>query len=214
MSVPFTCRAYDLASVPLSGLTPAVTAVRRNVGGTYTTLDPRTMTEVSDQPGFYEGSFTAAELPPGTLIQYRVDLTAAAAPRYIDAELDAGQEVAQPTFDEGGEVFTMRRGDLLPFFEKVLRDERGARLDLGGEDVTVMFQMRLVGGVGLVVEAGEVELVNGGSKGRVRYEWESGDTDLVGIYEAEFLKTAGEEGLLTLPIGRRYRIEILPALSD
>jgi hypothetical protein len=83
----------------------------------------------------------------------------------------------------------IKRGDLLPSVVGTCEDANGPVSLEDAEEPT--FKMRLPDSDEVVV-SGEAEIlqigdgVEDGSKGRIRYVWSEGDTDVAGRYEAEF----------------------------
>lgn len=89
--------------------------------------------------------------------------------------------------------FWLKRSDLAPSITATLVDADGVALDIQGVDVT--FAMRYLQPSGAwdvegTVYAAATNLQSGdgsdGSKGQVRYDWVTGDTDIPGGYKAEW----------------------------
>jgi hypothetical protein len=159
-------------------------------------------------PGMYQADLDDALLLPGSEIRYVVDAGTSATQRFYDGEVTAAVvDLPAETLEQSD--LTIRRGDLLPVFERVLLNERGGRLDLSGEEVSVQFRMRVSGGSELAV-SGDATIVGDGKHGRVRYEWSDGDTSQAGTYDAEFAVSGGP----TAPATRFYRITIVNSLLD
>lgn len=97
-------------------------------------------------------------------------------------------------------TFTIKQGDTAPALEATLIDPNGQPINLAGMSVTFCMG-RHVRAPAEVVDAAE---------GRVRYEWQEGDTDRPGKWNAEFIVTtiAGESqrvpnaGYITVHITR------------
>jgi len=85
----------------------------------------------------------------------------------------------------------LKRGDRRPLLEAQLFDPLGNPQDLNGV-VAVRFRMRDPVSRAIVVSDQAAVVVSPGS-GVVRYDWQAGDTDLEGAFEAWFLveHTAG-----------------------
>jgi hypothetical protein len=80
--------------------------------------------------------------------------------------------------------FTIKRGDRLPSIEAVLKDAANTIADLSGVGVSVRFLMT-ARDAGVAPLNAPAVIVNGAA-GRVRYDWQVGDTQTVGVYYAEF----------------------------
>jgi hypothetical protein len=78
----------------------------------------------------------------------------------------------------------LKQGDRLPALRVQLLDANGAALDV--TSATVTFRMRDARTKALKVAAGSTTKPNGGADGVVQYAWATGDTDIVGSFEAEF----------------------------
>lgn len=78
--------------------------------------------------------------------------------------------------------FTLAAGDLLPIVERTLYLPGGAVADLTG--VTVEFRWKRVGSSGNAQV--RTATIVAATRGRVRYEWVLGDTDVAGEYDYKF----------------------------
>jgi hypothetical protein len=150
---------------------------------------------------------------PGCAIGYVIDCTDAAAARYL-AGHSMSREAApvdlapSPTSTAD---WKMKRGDLFPVFDRVLVDEHGHRIDLTDRDVT--FRMRMVGADVLKVNAA-ADIIDE-KKGHVRYACVDGDTNLAGLFDAEFfVEDGGDVGPRTVPANGFFRVEIANSLAD
>jgi hypothetical protein len=84
-------------------------------------------------------------------------------------------------------IFNIKQGDLLPVIQATALQADGTPLNLTG--ATVVFRMRKhLATTWKVNSAGAVVTP---ASGIVSYTWIAGDTDTVGVYEAEFLATIG-----------------------
>ena len=97
--------------------------------------------------------------------------------------------------------FTIKRGDTGPALEVTLLDSDGTALDISG-NLGVQFQMKERqyagdGAVALKVDAAAT-VVNA-SGGVVKYSWTSADTNEVGEFVGEFVVTAGDGTIRTVP---------------
>ena len=98
-------------------------------------------------------------------------------------------------------TFTIKQGDTGPALEVTLRDSDGTALDISG-NLGVQFQMKpaeYVGNdaVGLTVDASAT--VVDATNGIVKYVWGASDTTEVGDYSAEFVVTASDATVRTIP---------------
>jgi hypothetical protein len=91
--------------------------------------------------------------------------------------------------------FNIKEGDTRPSLEAQLLDENNDPRNLQG--ASVRFHMEDVDTGSVVVDA-SARILNT-QDGRVVYEWQSGDTDEPGRYEAEFEVTYGGGEVETFP---------------
>lgn len=82
---------------------------------------------------------------------------------------------------------TIKQGDLFPDVIHVITDENGAPIDLTGAVVT--FSMRSTRDPSNVVVNDQTGSVVSGPAGKIKYEWQSGDTAEPGTYDGEFYIT-------------------------
>ena len=107
--------------------------------------------------------------------------------------------------------FALKEGDLVPSITATLEDSDGTPIDITGADVT--FVMRAIRGDAPIIEAVATNLQAGaGTTGQVRYDWQVGDTDTPGGYDAEW-RVEFAEGFGTIPSNRYIAVEILPKLG-
>lgn len=94
--------------------------------------------------------------------------------------------------------FVIRTGDTASPLVVVPRDDAGNPVEMGGADV--VFAMAPAAGGELVVEQ-PAEVVNGAGDepDRLRYDWQSGETDDAGLYLAEFRVTYADDEVQTFP---------------
>lgn len=106
--------------------------------------------------------------------------------------------------------FEIKQGDTRPRYEAQLLDNVGepeeAPIDLTTA-TNVKFFMRLKTDKTIKVDAGDVDITDDAT-GMVSYEWQTGDTDTVGVYEAEFVITWSDGGIETVPNKGFKEIEI------
>lgn len=96
--------------------------------------------------------------------------------------------------------FGLKSGDLLPSIPATLY-VGAAVLDLTG--CTVRFVMRELGGA--VVIDQPASIIGAPTLGQVRYDWQAGNTDRVGLYIVEWHVTRPDAKTLTVPsLGYSY----------
>lgn len=105
--------------------------------------------------------------------------------------------------------FYIKQNDTVPSLRADLKDGDNAAIDLTG--ASVKFIMRAIGGTTAVINASASIVSEAG--GTVQYNWQSGDTDTVGSYQAEFEVTYSGGTVETFPNDGYIRIEILDDLG-
>lgn len=103
--------------------------------------------------------------------------------------------------------FLIKKDDTYPPITAILQRD-GSAIDLSG--ATVQFQMALQGESALTVDAAAT--VTDAENGEVEYSWDAADTDVVGIYEAEFVITYASGRIETFPNDHFLYIEIVEDL--
>jgi hypothetical protein len=111
-------------------------------------------------------------------------------------------------------VFEIKRGDTAPAFEKSLNDELGQPVNLDGL-TELDFHMRDENYETVVDDdtTGNVSVENVVS-GDVSYQWQSGDTDTLGSYKAEFVVTYDDGTIQSFPRNGMYDIEVTEDIDD
>lgn len=87
------------------------------------------------------------------------------------------------------QVHYMREGDLEPAIVATLKDGAGTAVDLTGETVRFHMTANLAGTAKVDAAATIIDA----AAGRVRYTWQSGDTDTPGTFYAEFEVESGPQ---------------------
>jgi hypothetical protein len=100
--------------------------------------------------------------------------------------------------------FYVKQNDTSPSMLATLKDGYGAAIDLTGS--TVRFHMRLVGNETAMID--ESAQIVEEDNGVVRYIWQTGDTSVVGSYEAEFELTYVDGSIETFPNNGYIGVEI------
>lgn len=106
--------------------------------------------------------------------------------------------------------FRIKRHDTSPDFVVDLTSA-GAPADLTGV-VTVTFHM-VKGSVVKVNHVAVVDPDQTAHKGRVKYQWQVGDTDTSGTYKAEFEADFGSGVKRTFPNDKDLRVQVVPDLA-
>ena len=104
--------------------------------------------------------------------------------------------------------YSIKQGDTLPPVAVTLMQNDGTVVNLSG--LVVDFQMRQRG-VDDVVLTGAAEIVSA-LGGTVKYDWSMGETDTIGLFDAEFVVTF-LDGQQTYPTDGSIEIEIKPNLT-
>lgn len=108
--------------------------------------------------------------------------------------------------------FTIKRNDLLPVLEAILKDADGQPVDLT-DAVSCVFHMRLESDQSLTVEDGVCSFDADRLTGKVLYAWATNDTDAEGVYLGEFEVTWPASKLQSYPSIGYIDIEIVKDLS-
>ena len=81
--------------------------------------------------------------------------------------------------------FYIKQGDTGPALVVTLKDATGAAVSLAGISA-VRFHMSKLDGTTIVDQLATAAPDQTATKGKVTYDWQDGDTDLAGIFAAEF----------------------------
>ncbi|MFA5306114.1 MAG: BppU family phage baseplate upper protein [Candidatus Babeliales bacterium] len=103
----------------------------------------------------------------------------------------------------------MKQGNLFPF-EYILQYDDGTPIDLSGATVTIT--MTLDGASSPTVDAETCGIVDA-TAGKIKYTWQSGETNDVGMYIIEFLVTFVDTSTLSVPSGDIIWMFIMPSLT-
>lgn len=111
--------------------------------------------------------------------------------------------------------FWIKVGDTAPAITATLKDGDGNPADLQAADV--VFRLRSIRGTEPVIDAPAENLQSGdgsdGSKGKVQYEWQAGDTDVAGGFYAEWPVTFSGGEIETFRNDGYNRIAIVESLE-
>lgn len=105
-------------------------------------------------------------------------------------------------------IFEIKRNDTLPQLRATLLDSTGAPLNLTG--AAVVFRMRAKGSAVLKINAAAT--VVSALLGTVAYTWQTGDTDTLSTYDAEWVLTYSN-GVQTVPTSGYLAVKVSAALS-
>ena len=99
----------------------------------------------------------------------------------------------------------IKQGDTRPLDATLMANRKP--VPLTGTSIT--FQMApKIAGIGSNIADGEVEIIDA-AKGKVRYAWQTGETDEVGVHRAEFVVTFQDGVIETFPSGEYLEVEIV-----
>lgn len=107
-------------------------------------------------------------------------------------------------------AFVLKQNDTSPQIQATLKDSDNAVIDLSG--ATVRFHMKAYGATSTKVDAAAT-IVGDAVNGVVKYVWQSGDTDTVGTYNAEFEVTYGDGNIETFPNDKNLTIVVKAELA-
>ena len=102
-------------------------------------------------------------------------------------------------------TFNIKRGATAPAISGIVSRRDGTVVDLTG--ASAVFRMRLKNGE-TVVDA--PALITDAAAGAVEYQWAVGDTDTVGVYQADFRITLSTGKLLVLPVHSFVTVTVYP----
>lgn len=105
--------------------------------------------------------------------------------------------------------FTIKRNDTSPILQTVLSDANGVAIDLTA--TTVKFYMKKYKASTAKINAGAAIVDE--DAGIVRYEWQTGDTDTAGSYQAEFQITYNDGAVETFPNADFIQVDIINDLA-
>ena len=108
----------------------------------------------------------------------------------------------------------VKEGDTSPPVEATLRDGKNKAVPLRDGVDQVSFRMKLVGLDEAGAERPQVELaasIVDGGKGIVRYQWQPGDLEVVGVYETDFLVHFSDGTQVSFPNDSSLILQVLEA---
>jgi len=101
-------------------------------------------------------------------------------------------------------MFYIKQNDTSPAIQATVKDGSGNAINVTG--ASVVFNMRTVSGT-VKVDRGAGTVVDGAA-GQVKYQWQVGDTDTTGVYEAEFEVTYADSTVETFPNKGYIKVKI------
>jgi hypothetical protein len=105
-------------------------------------------------------------------------------------------------------AFTIKQNDTSPSLQATLKDASDNPIGLVG--ATVMFHLKSLDGT---IKVDAEMTVTDADNGVVQYDWQSGDTDTVGSYYAEFEVTYSDGTIETFPNNSNLSISIRAELN-
>lgn len=108
-------------------------------------------------------------------------------------------------------AFEIKQNDTRPRFRVPLKQDFGeeteAAIDLT-DATSVVFHMRAVSGGAVKVEDGACTIEGDPTLGIVQYEWQAGDTDTAGEFEAEVEILWDDGGVETVPNNEYWAVTV------
>lgn len=104
--------------------------------------------------------------------------------------------------------FTLKENDTKPVLSVILQYADGTAVVLTGASVYFVMRDRQ----GIVKMVGTATVITAAS-GEVQYQWQVGDTDTAGLYEAEFMVVYSDGAVETVPSDGYLSIRVLPQLA-
>ena len=106
-------------------------------------------------------------------------------------------------------AFYIKQNDTSPALQATLKDSNDTAIDLSNS--SVQFHMRKIGSTTAKID--RAATISDADNGTVYYSWQSGDTDTIGSFEAEFQVTFAGGEIETFPNNRYIQIEITNEIS-
>lgn len=106
------------------------------------------------------------------------------------------------------ETFTIKRNDTSPAIRWELEDP-----DTNLVGASVVFNMKRSSSGDLVIDRGVAEIVDGASRPTLGYNWDDGDTEVAGLYEAEFEIIFADGSIETTPNSRNIVVKVVADLG-
>ena len=106
------------------------------------------------------------------------------------------------------ETFTIKRNDTSPAIRWELEDP-----DTNLVGASVVFNMKNTVTGALVIDRGAAEVVEGADRPTLGYNWAEGDTEVAGLYEAEFEITFSDESIETTPNSENIVVKVVVDLG-
>lgn len=106
-------------------------------------------------------------------------------------------------------AFYIKQNDTSPALQATLKDSNDTAIDLSS--AAVQFHMRKIGSTSAKID--RAATISDADSGIVYYQWQAGDTDTIGSFEAEFQVTFVGGEIETFPNNRYIQIEITNEIS-
>lgn len=106
-------------------------------------------------------------------------------------------------------TFYIKQNDTSPYMSATLKDGNDVVIDL--TSANVFLHMRPIGSSEVTVNAEAV--VTSATEGKVRYDWQDGDTAKSGSYQAEFQINFNNGTIETVPNSGYFIVQILPEIA-
>lgn len=101
----------------------------------------------------------------------------------------------------------LTKGDLQPFYFVAIKDSNDDPVDITG--ATIYCTMRAEDGTKKINRQTIGITITDGAKGEFEYEWQSGDTDTVGMYDIKFEVDPAAGGIFTEPAAGAERAQVV-----
>lgn len=106
--------------------------------------------------------------------------------------------------------FTLKKGDTAPALVGTLKDGLAAVIDLTAADAVKFIMKDKASGDKVIDRAAAI---TSAAAGQVTYQWQTGDTDVVDTYNAEFEVAWSDGTFETFPNSRYIQIKIIVDLG-
>jgi hypothetical protein len=105
-------------------------------------------------------------------------------------------------------AFTIKQNDTSPSIQVTLEDSASVAIPLVG--ASVKLHMKSLDGV---IKINEAMTIADADNGVVQYDWQTGDTDTVGIYYIEFQVTYSDSSIETFPNSGNEVVSVVRQLN-
>jgi hypothetical protein len=105
-------------------------------------------------------------------------------------------------------AFTIKQNDTSPSLQVILEDSASVAIPIVG--ASVKLHMKSLDGV---IKINEAMTITDADNGVVQYDWQTGDTDTVGIYYVEFQVTYSDSSIETFPNSGNEVVSVVRQLN-